>query len=122
MKRELLARAEQHLGEDALTSSTTSGLSPTRIAEQLARPERFVVAHYAQPAHLMMLVEVVPGERTAAETVDAICELLRASGKLPALCADIPGFLFNRLQRRCCASSSTSSRRATSPRRPSISC
>jgi 3-hydroxybutyryl-CoA dehydrogenase len=98
VKQELLARAEPELAPEALTSSTTSSLSATRIAEGLARPERFVVAHYAQPAQLMMLVEVVPGERTAPDAVEAMCDLLRRTGKLPAVCADIPGFLFNRLQ------------------------
>jgi 3-hydroxybutyryl-CoA dehydrogenase len=98
LKQELLARAERSLAPAAVTASTTSGLSPTRIQEQLARPDRFVVAHYAQPAQLMMLVEVVPGQRTSDETVAAVSDLLRRTGKLPALCADIPGFLFSRLQ------------------------
>src|SRR6266516_7203777 len=45
LKQELLARAEEQLAPEAVTSSTTSSLSPTRIAEPLTRPERFVVAH-----------------------------------------------------------------------------
>ncbi len=98
LKRELLAAAEAETPPDAVLSSTTSSLSPTRIAESLARPERFVVAHYAQPAHLMMLVEVVPGERSGEDAIEAVSALLRRTGKLPARCADIPGFVWSRLQ------------------------
>lgn len=98
LKRELLAAAERETPSDAVLSSTTSSLSPTALAEALARPEQFVVAHYAQPAHLMMLVEVVPGRRTGEEAVEAISALLRRTGKMPALCADIPGFVWSRLQ------------------------
>lgn len=98
LKRTLLAAVEAEAPRDAVLSSTTSSLSPTALAEPLARPERFVVAHYAQPAHLMMLVEVVPGKRTGEEAVEAVSALLRRTGKMPALCADIPGFVWSRLQ------------------------
>ncbi len=98
LKRDLLAAAEGELEADAILSSTTSALSPTRLAESLRRPERFVVTHYAQPAHLVALVEVVPGERTSRETVGEASELLERTGKRPAVCADVPGFLWSRLQ------------------------
>uniref|UniRef100_A0A7C3ALS7 L-gulonate 3-dehydrogenase n=1 Tax=Thermorudis sp. TaxID=1969470 RepID=A0A7C3ALS7_9BACT len=83
---------------ETILASTTSSLSPTAIARDMARPERFVVAHYAQPAQLMVLVEVVPGQRTAPATVETTCALLRRVGRMPVVCQDIPGFLFSRLQ------------------------
>jgi 3-hydroxybutyryl-CoA dehydrogenase len=98
LKRDLLGRAEALLDAEALLASTTSALSPTALAAGLARPERFVVMHYAQPAHLMMLVEVVAGERTADETVADAIALLARTGKQAAVCPDIPGFLWSRLQ------------------------
>ncbi len=98
LKHELLGSAEEELGAGAVLVSTTSALSPTRLAEPLTRPERFVVTHYAQPAHLVALVEVVPGERTSPETVAEASSLLERTGKRPAVCADMPGFLWSRLQ------------------------
>jgi 3-hydroxybutyryl-CoA dehydrogenase len=98
LKQDLLARAEELVHPGAVLASTTSALSPTRLAEPLSRPDRFVVTHYAQPAHLVALVEVVPGRRTSPETVDAASTLLERTGKRPAVCADIPGFLWSRLQ------------------------
>lgn len=97
-KQALLRTVEACAVDEVVLASTTSSLSPTRLAERLVRPERFVVTHYAQPAHLMMLVEVVPGRRTSEETVEYACALLRRTDKLPARCADIPGFVWSRLQ------------------------
>ncbi|MEM7026330.1 MAG: 3-hydroxyacyl-CoA dehydrogenase family protein [Pseudomonadota bacterium] len=98
IKQAVLRSAEQLAAPSALLSSTTSALSPTTIQGALTRPHRFVVAHYAQPAHLVKLVEVVPGEVTAPEATDTITALLRDTGKTPALCPDIPGFLWARIQ------------------------
>ena len=98
LKREVLLRTEAAADEDAILSSTTSALSPSTLQDGLARPGRFVVAHYAQPAHLVKLVEVVPGNATDAATTEAVIALLRASGKTPVTCPDVPGFLWARIQ------------------------
>ena len=98
VKRELLARAEAVASPDAILSSTTSALSPTDIARDLADPSRFCVAHYAQPAHLVELVEVVPSERTGEATVEAVTALLTRTGKAAVRCPDVPGFLWVRIQ------------------------
>ncbi len=98
LKHELLAAAERLLPDAAILASTTSALSPTALAAPLARPEHFVVTHFAQPAHLVALVEVVPGRLTSEETVRKTVELLERSAKRPALCPDIPGFVWSRLQ------------------------
>lgn len=98
VKQSVLKSAEDVAAPDAILSSTTSALSTTAIQDGLRRPNRFVVAHYAQPAHLVKLVEVVPGRQTAPETTETVMALLRATGKTPALCPDIPGFLWARIQ------------------------
>ena len=97
-KTELLGEAERLADARAILSSTTSALSPTALQSELERPERFCVAHYAQPAHLVKLVEVVPGERTNEETVAIVTELLERTGKSPVRCPDVPGFLWARIQ------------------------
>jgi len=98
VKHDLLARAEALAEHEAILSSTTSALSATDIQSVLARPENFCVAHYAQPAHLMELVEVVPGKATARHSIDTTTKLLIDTGKTPVLCPDIPGFLWVRIQ------------------------
>ena len=98
VKQDLLRRAEAHATEDAVTSSTTSALSATEIQSALARPGNFCVAHYAQPAHLVELVEVVPGAQTTDRATEVTTALLAGTGKTPVLCPDIPGFLWARIQ------------------------
>ncbi len=98
IKQDLLARSEALAPADAITSSTTSALSATEIQSALARPENFCVAHYAQPAHLVELVEVVPGAQSSDRAAEVTTALLTATGKTPVLCPDIPGFLWARIQ------------------------
>ena len=98
VKRRVLGAAESVMDPEAILASTTSSLSPTQLAEALMRPERFIVTHYAQPAHLVSVVEVVRGRQTADSTVREVISLLTATGKMPVVVADVPGFLFARLQ------------------------
>lgn len=98
LKQALLAEAETSLASDAILSSTTSALSASALQSALVNPGRFCIAHYAQPAHLVKLVEVVPGEATDPAVTDAVVGLLEATGKTPVVCPDIPGFLWARIQ------------------------
>jgi 3-hydroxybutyryl-CoA dehydrogenase len=80
-------------------ASNTSSLMPSALAEPTRHPERVLVVHYFNPAHLIPVVEVVVGPRTAPETVETATRLLRAAGKTPALLhKEVPGFVANRLQ------------------------
>jgi 3-hydroxybutyryl-CoA dehydrogenase len=82
-----------------ILATNTSGLSPTEIAKDLTSPERVVVAHFWNPPQLIPLVEVVPGERTSREVIDATMEWVRSLGKEPVrLNRECPGFIGNRLQ------------------------
>ncbi|MFG5379966.1 3-hydroxyacyl-CoA dehydrogenase family protein [Yoonia sp. R2-816] len=98
VKQDLLGQAEALAHGRAVLSSTTSALSATDLQTKLTRPQQFCVAHYAQPAHLVELVEVVPGKQTDKDVTHAVQELLAATDKTPVLCPDIPGFLWARIQ------------------------
>jgi 3-hydroxybutyryl-CoA dehydrogenase len=57
------------------------------------------VAHYFNPPHLLPLVELVRGERTSDQTVEALRALYTSIGKSPAIVQkEAPGFVGNRLQ------------------------
>ena len=98
LKQALLSQAEAGAVPDTILSSTTSALSASDLQSALADPARFCVAHYAQPAHLIKLVEVVPGGTTDSGVTDAVVALLQRTGKIPVVCPDIPGFLWARIQ------------------------
>ncbi|CAJ1221424.1 3-hydroxyacyl-CoA dehydrogenase family protein [Limosilactobacillus fermentum] len=99
IKQSIWQQAEQFVGPGVVLATNTSGLSPTAIQEGLKHPERFVVAHFWNPAHLMPLVEVVPGKQTSEATVDFTVDLLNHIGKHAVpLKVEALGFVGNRIQ------------------------
>lgn len=97
-KRSVLARAEE-LAPDAILTTNTSSLPLAALADVLRRPERFAGLHWLNPPELVELVEVVGGERTAPETLEALAGWMERLGKAPVIVRrDVPGFVANRLQ------------------------
>ncbi len=98
-KQDLFARMDAIAKPGAVLASNTSGLSITAIAERCTRPERVLTTHFWNPPHLMPLVELVKGEKTADHVIQAVRELLLSCGKVPVIVKkDRPGQLGNRLQ------------------------
>ena len=84
--------------DEAIISSTTSTMSANQLAALVTAPERFVNAHWLNPAYLMPLVEVSPGDRTSPATVASMRALLAGIGKIPVVCKASPGFIVPRIQ------------------------
>jgi 3-hydroxybutyryl-CoA dehydrogenase len=98
-KKALFADLESAVRSDTVLASNTSGLSITEIASACKRPERVVTTHFWNPPHLMPLVEIVRGEKTAPAIAEDLRTLLLACGKVPVIVKkDRPGQLGNRLQ------------------------
>jgi 3-hydroxyacyl-CoA dehydrogenase len=71
----------------------------SEIQTGLARPDRCVLVHPCLPVHLLPLVEVVGGDRTAPVTVEITCRLMEKIGKTPVrLKKEVSGYIVNRLQ------------------------
>jgi 3-hydroxybutyryl-CoA dehydrogenase len=83
---------------EAILCSNTSSIPISRLGEAAGAPDRVLGTHYANPAILTPLVEVIPGERTDPRHVEEITRLLEANGKTAIVVPDVPGFLWNRLQ------------------------
>lgn len=99
LKIDLFKRLDALCAPDVILASNTSGLSPTEIASETVYPERTVVTHFWNPAHLIPLVEVVRGEKTGDEAVERSFQLLKQMKKKPIeVKKEIPGFVGNRLQ------------------------
>lgn len=99
LKIDLFKRLDALCDPDVILASNTSGLSPTEIASETAHPERTVVTHFWNPAHLIPLVEVVRGEKTGDEAVERSFQLLKKMKKKPIeVKKEVPGFVGNRLQ------------------------
>lgn len=99
VKRGVFARLDRAAPATALLLSNTSSLAISEIAAACQRPERVALAHWILPPHLIPVVEVAPGPRTSAGTIDAVRALLVRLEKWPVvLQRELPGYLINRLQ------------------------
>lgn len=82
-----------------IIATNTSGLSLDELAKGLKHPERFLGAHYFQPADIFPMVEVIGGTATKPEFVERVAEAMRRTGKEPIILRKpVEGYLINRLQ------------------------
>jgi len=79
--------------------SSTGGIPPSVLQAACEHPERLVVVHPFNPAHLIPLVEVVGGRDTDAEVIDWALDFARCLGKQPIrVRGEVSGHMTNRLQ------------------------
>jgi enoyl-CoA hydratase / 3-hydroxyacyl-CoA dehydrogenase len=97
IKQAVFAELDAATPGHAILASNTSSLSITEIGEATLRAEKVVGFHYFYPASVMPLIEVVEGEETSAETVTAAVTFAQAIRKQPITCAEVPGFVVNRI-------------------------
>ena len=97
-KRHALARASALAGPRAIIASTTSTMMVDDLATAVVHPERFLNAHWLNPAYLVPLVELSPGTRTDPEVTARMKSLLERIGKVPVVCAPRPGYIVPRIQ------------------------
>ena len=97
VKRAVLGDLAAALPESAIIASNTSALSISEMGAAAGRPSKIVGMHFFNPAHVMKLVEVIPGLETAQETVDDVVAFTESLRKLPVVVQECPGFLVNRL-------------------------
>ncbi len=81
----------------AILASNTSSLSITEMGECTLRPDKVVGFHYFYPASMMRLIEVIEGNETSPETVQAAVSFAQGIRKTPITCAEVPGFVVNRV-------------------------
>ncbi len=99
-KQALFARVEPLRRDGSVVSSNTSGIPLRDIAAGL--PERFqrdvAITHFFNPVRVMKLFELVPGERTTSDVVDAFAEFgATRLGKGVVHAKDTVNFIGNRI-------------------------
>jgi 3-hydroxybutyryl-CoA dehydrogenase/5-formyl-3-hydroxy-2-methylpyridine 4-carboxylate dehydrogenase len=97
LKQEVFPQFEDVVAPEAVLASNTSGIPITKIASVCRHPERVVGLHWSNPPHLIPMIEVIPGEQTSQETVDAVSELVRRIGYHPVVEKEVAGFVENRI-------------------------
>jgi len=97
IKKHVFSELDRVCKKDCILASNTSSLSITQLASFCKRPEQVVGLHFFNPAHIMQLVEVVPGLKTSANTVENALAFGRSLNKLAVRVEECASFLVNRL-------------------------
>ena len=97
IKKSIFEQLDQWCNVDAILATNTSSLSITQIANFARRADKVVGLHFFNPAHIMKLVEVIPGLETSHDTVARALELAQSMGKLAIRVEECASFLVNRL-------------------------
>lgn len=99
LKRKLFQYLDQISGRGVILASNTSGLSLKDMTVDTVHPERIIITHFWNPAHLVPLVEVLRGEQTDDRTADRTMALLKVMKKKAIeVKKEVPGLVGNRLQ------------------------
>jgi len=98
LKREALKRCAELAGPTPIIASTTSTILVDDLSGAVDHPERFLNAHWLNPAFLVPLVEVSPGAKTEPTVTARVKGLLERVGKVPVVCAARPGYIVPRIQ------------------------
>jgi len=83
-----------------ILASNSSGFPVAALAAATDRPDRVIVWHWASPAPVMKLAEIVRGPETSDATVEVVVRLATSAGKHPVVVKDYPmawGYVANRV-------------------------
>lgn len=98
VKAEVYRAIDGLIAPDTIVASDTSGIPITQLQAHISHPERMVGMHWSNPPHIIPMIEVIAGEKTAPQTVATIRDLIRSIGLLPVVVKkDVPGFVENRV-------------------------
>ncbi len=81
----------------AILASNTSSLSITEMSDATGRPDKVVGFHFFYPASMMRLIEVIEGEESSDETLQAATNFAQQIRKTAIRCGEGPGFVVNRI-------------------------
>jgi len=88
----------EHASATAIVASTTSTILSNDLQPLVTNPERFLNAHWLNPAFLVPLVELSPGGSTDPKVTERLKGLLEEIGKVPVVCSASPGYIVPRIQ------------------------
>ncbi|MEZ5666550.1 MAG: 3-hydroxyacyl-CoA dehydrogenase NAD-binding domain-containing protein [Alphaproteobacteria bacterium] len=98
LKLEVFKQIDALVGADCILASDTSGIPITKLQSAVRHPRRMVGMHWSNPPHIIPMIEVIAGARTAPETAEWMMAFIRGLGLLPVRVArDVPGFVENRI-------------------------
>ena len=97
-KQELFARLDQLCPPEVVLGTNTSSFRLSDISKEVRHRERVLGVHYITPAHIIDLVELIRAEFTPDTLIEWGHAFLKSIDHVGVVCAEVPGFLVNRLQ------------------------
>jgi 3-hydroxyacyl-CoA dehydrogenase len=97
IKKKVFDEVDASTPGHAILASNTSSLSITEMGAATSRPDKVIGFHFFYPASVMRLIEVVEGEETSEETMQATVNFAQRIRKMPIRCGEAPGFVVNRI-------------------------
>jgi 3-hydroxyacyl-CoA dehydrogenase len=97
IKKKVFDEVDASTPGHAILASNTSSLSITEMGAATSRPDKVVGFHFFYPASVMRLIEVVEGDETSEETMQATVNFAQRIRKMPIRCGEAPGFVVNRI-------------------------
>lgn len=97
VKKKVFKELEEIVPKHCLFFSNTSGLSPTEMAFNTKRPEKFIGTHFFNPVPVMKLLEIIKGYETSDETLQVALEWGKKIGKECIIVNEAPAFVVNRV-------------------------
>jgi len=98
IKKDVFEAVDENALEDSIFATNTSSFSISELAAVTDRPEQFCGMHFFNPPIRMELVEVIRGDETSDETMNAAEAVAEDIGKTPVrVQKDSPGFIVNRV-------------------------
>ena len=97
IKKAVFTELDKACPEHTIFASNTSALSISEMGAATKRPQKMIGMHFFSPAHVMKLVEIIPGLDTSQETIDDVVMFTESLRKIPVVVQECPGFLVNRL-------------------------
>jgi 3-hydroxybutyryl-CoA dehydrogenase/3-hydroxyacyl-CoA dehydrogenase len=102
LKIRLFRELDRDVRTDAILASNTSGFPIAALAAATDRPARVIGWHWASPATVQRMAEIIATPETADETVELVTALAVSCGKNPVVVRDTAmewGFVANRIFR-----------------------
>ena len=97
LKKKIFAQLDKTMKDGAILATNTSYQDVDAIAAATKRPQDVIGLHFFSPAHIMKLLEIVRGEKTADDILNTAMAFAKRLGKVPALSRVCYGFIGNRM-------------------------
>ena len=99
LKTQLISQISNNCKSNALISSSSSGLLPSRIFSKCKNNKRGIIGHPFNPVYLLPLVEIVPGKQTSTNSLNEANKFYKSISMNPIILKkELPGYLSDRLQ------------------------